>query len=134
MVAAIVTVPASGSETVRRAGNRQATDEVLTKLKAFERTGELGTMGSLLGERIDQAVDQSRAEGLAEGLAKGMEEGQRAMLLRLAARRFDADTATRLEELLAAIDDPDHLAAIGDHVIDSDDGEELLSRVAAERH
>ena len=124
------------AEMVRRAmeGGRQATDEVLTKLKAFERTGELGTMGSLLGERIDQAVDKSRAEGLAEGLAKGMEEGQRAMLLRLAARRFDADTAKRLEELLAATDDPDHLAAIGDHVIDSDDGEELLSRVAAKRH
>ena len=88
-------------------------------------------MGSLLGERMDQAVDQSRAEGLA----KGMEEGQRAMLLRLAARRFDADTATRLEELLAAIDDPDHLAAICDHVIDSDDEEELLARImAAERH
>ena len=51
------------------------------------------------------------------------------MLLRQAARKFGAGTATRLEALLAAIDDPDRLAALGDHVIDSDDGEELLSRV-----
>ena len=107
-------------------------------------------MGSLLGERMDQAVDKSRAEGFAEGfakgfaegfakgfaegLAKGLEQEQRAMLLRLAARKFDADTAKRLEALLAAIDDPDHLAAICDHVIDSDDEEELLARMAAERH
>ena len=40
-----------------------------------------------------------------------------------------ADTATRLKALLAAIDDPDRLAGISDHVIGSDDGDELLSCV-----
>ena len=78
-------------------------------------------------------MEQGLAEGMEQGLAEGMEQGlkrQRAMLLRLAARKFDADTATHLEALLAAVDDPDRLAGIGDHVIDSDDGDELLSRVA----
>ncbi len=113
-------------------GSGQVSGETLKKLKSFEETGELGEMGSLLAKRMDQAVDESRAEGRELGLTEGREQGlerQRAILLRLAARKFDAGTATRLEALLAAIDDPDRLAVLGDHVIDSDDGEELLSRV-----
>ncbi len=120
-------------------GSGQVSGETLKKLKSFEETGELGEMGSLLAKRMDQAVDESRAEGrelgLTEGRELGLSEGreqglerQRAILLRLAARKFGAGTATRLEALLAAIDDPDRLAVLGDHVIDSDDGEELLSR------
>ncbi len=116
-------------------GSGQVSGETLKKLKSFEETGELGEMGSLLAKRMDQAVDESRARGWAEGRELGLTEGreqglerQRAILLRQAARKFDAGTATRLEALLAAIDDPDRLAVLGDYVIDSDDGEELLSR------
>ena len=92
----------------------------------------------MLAQRMDEAIDESRVRGLAEGKALGVAEGkeqgfaegkeqQRAMLLRLAARK--ADTAARLEALLAAVDDPGRLAGIVDHVIDSDDGDELLSLV-----
>ncbi len=128
-------------------GSGQLTGETLKKLKSFEETGELEEMGSLLAKRMDQAVDESRARGWAEGKELGLSEGkaegrelglsegkelglerQRAILLRQAARKFGAGTATRLEALLAAIDDPDRLAVLGDHVIDSDDGEELLSQ------
>ena len=49
------------------------------------------------------------------------------MLLRLVSRK--ADTAARFEAPLAAVGDPGHLAGSADHVIDSDDGDELLSRV-----
>ena len=113
-------------------------------------------MGSLLARRMDEAINESRVRGLAEGreqglaegreqgLAEGREQGfaegreqgfaegreqQRAMLLRLAARKFDANTAARFEALLAVVDDPGRLAGIVDHVIDSDDGDEMLSRV-----
>ena len=83
-----------------------------------------------MAQRMDEAIDESRVRGLAEGKEQGLAEGkeqQRAMLLRLTARK--ADTAARLEALLAAVDDPGRLAGIADHVIDSDDGDELLSRV-----
>ncbi len=135
LVAALVRQAAEGSG--------QVSGETLKKLKSFEETGELGEMGSLLAKRMDQAVDESRARGWAEGKELGLTEGrelglsegkelglerQRAILLRQAARKFDAGTATRLEALLAAIDDPDRLAVLGDYVIDSDDGEELLLR------
>ncbi len=80
-----------------------------------------------LSEGREMGLTEGREMGLTEGKEQGLER-QRAILLRLAARKFGADTATRLEALLAAINDPDRLAVLGDHVIDSDDGEELLSR------
>ena len=85
-----------------------------------------------LAEGREQGLAEGREQGFAEGREQGLAEGreqQRAMLLRLAAWKFDADTAARFEALLAAVDDPGHLAGIVDHVIDSDDGDELLSRV-----
>ena len=64
-----------------------------------------------------------RAEGLAEGIAR-----QRALLGRLASRKFDAGTAERVVRALAEIDDAERLAAAGDRIIDSDDGRDVLSR------
>ena len=87
--------------------------------------------GKALG--VAEGKEQGLAEGKEQGLAEGKEQ-QRTMLLRLVSRK--ADTAARFEALLEAVDDPGHLAGIVDHVIDSDDGNELLSRVtgAAELH
>ena len=65
-----------------------------------------------------------RAEGLAEGLAR-----QRALLGRLASRKFEAATAERMVRALAGIDDAERLAAAGDLIIDSDDGRDVLSRL-----
>ena len=113
-------------------GSGAVDDKVLAQLETHRTKGELEAMGSLLAQRMDEAIDESRVRGLAEGKEQGLAEGkeqQRAMLLRLAARKFDADTAARLEALLATVDDPGRLAGIADHVIDSDDGDELLSRV-----
>ncbi len=114
----------------------QAVDE--SRARGWAEGKELGlTEGRELGlsEGREMGLSEGREMGLSEGREMGLTEGkeqglerQRAILLRLAARKFDADTATRLEALLAAIDDPDRLAVLGDHVIDSDDGEELLSR------
>ena len=75
--------------------------------------------------------EEGRAEGREEGRAEGREEGraeQRALLRRLAARRFDAGTAERLAELLAEIDDPARLAEAADRIVDCATGEELLDR------
>ena len=51
------------------------------------------------------------------------------MLSRLAARKFGAGTATRLEALLERIDDPERFVRIGEDVIDCATGAELLARV-----
>ena len=58
-------------------------------------------------------------------------EGQRAMLVRQAARRFGAGTADRLSASLARIDDPARLAEVGDRIVDCATGADLLDRVEA---
>ena len=67
---------------------------------------------------------QARAAGLAEGVAR-----ERALLGRLAARKFGLVTAERLADLIAGVADPERLAGIGDLIIDCDDGDDLLSRL-----
>ena len=53
---------------------------------------------------------------------------QRALLCRMAAARFGADTAARLTDVLAPITDPDRLAEIGDW-LRCDIGAEFLARL-----
>ena len=72
---------------------------------------------------------EAHAQGHAEGRVEGRAEGQRAMLVRQAARRFDAGTAERLSALLARIDDPARLAEVGDRIVDCATGADLLDRV-----
>ena len=74
---------------------------------------------------------KGHTEGRAKGRAEGRAEGERALLVRQAARRFDAGTAQRLAGLLARIDAPERLVEVGDRVVDCATGAELLARVEA---
>ncbi len=80
-----------------------------------------------LGRHRRLAHGAGLREGRAEGLAEGSDR-QRALLGRLASRKFDAGTAERIVRALAEIDDAERLAAAGDRIIDSDDGHDVLSR------
>ena len=64
-----------------------------------------------------------RAEGRAEGLAH-----ERDVLLRMAARKFEAVTAKRLETLLTGQPDATRLAELADWIIDCNTGDELVAR------
>lgn len=96
-------------------------------LRRLEETGELEEMGTLLAERIDEFAERRAQE---RGREQGLEQ-ERALLVRLAARKFGAETAERLAELLGGIDDADCLAEIGEAVIDCADGDALLDKAAA---
>ncbi len=80
-------------------------------------------------QREDAEMGQTYQEWVEEhtqkGLKQGHEEAGRAMVLRLASRKFGAETAERLEGLLHAMG-ADQLALVGDAVVDCDDGEALL--------
>ena len=113
---------------------------LVESLRELAQAGDLNAMASTLGERIDEYVEEKAAErhkqGLAQGLERGREEAlerglrhERAMLSRLAARKFGGETATRLEALLERIDDPERFVRIGEDVIDCATGAELLARV-----
>jgi hypothetical protein len=59
----------------------------------------------------------------------GIQQGERALLRRQIQHRFGPALAQQLETLLQKIDDPDHLADIGEWVLDYKSGDELLARV-----
>ena len=58
-------------------------------------------------------------------------EGERALLVRQAARRFDAGTAERLSALLLRVEDPDRLAEVSDWIVDCATDTDLLDRAEA---
>ncbi len=76
-----------------------------------------------------------RAEGHAEGRAEGHAEGraearaeQRTLLCRQAARRFGAETAERVADLIARVEDPARLADVGEWIVTCASASELLDR------
>ena len=52
------------------------------------------------------------------------------MICRLAARKFDSETADGLAERLAKAPDPERLGEVGEWILECDSGEALLDRVA----
>ena len=84
-----------------------------------------------LREGREQGLAEGRAQGVAEGRTQGLTQGadqQRALLCRLAAARFDADTVARLGDLLAPVADPERLAEVGDWLVRCDTAAEFLAR------
>ena len=77
-------------------------------------------------------LEQGRAQGIEQGRVQGIEQvrhEERALLCRLAARKFDADAAEGLAAALAGVADPDHLARVGDWIIECASASDLLARV-----
>lgn len=82
-------------------------------------------MRSLRQESRQRGIEQGRAEGIEQGRAEGVGQS-RAMLLRLATRRFGAQTAEALAGLLQGVGDPERLVEVGERLIDCQTSAELL--------
>ena len=86
---------------------------------------------------VERAAEWSKEwlkEGIQQGIEQGIEQGigrERALLCRMTASRFGLPTAERLAELLAPITDAEHLADIGDWLVQCDTGADFLARVDA---
>ena len=76
---------------------------------------------------LEQGLERGREQGLERGLERGRAE-ERALLCRLAARKFDAETAERLSGVLERLGDPERLAEVGDWIIECGTGADLLDR------
>ena len=90
---------------------------------------------TMLEHRMDEWEQEWFRQGREEGILRGREEGraeERALLLRLTARRFGTDTAEAMGRLLEGVDDADHLAEVGEMIVDCRTGGELLDRVRQE--
>ena len=79
-------------------------------------------------ERVSEWPKQWMREGLEQGRAE-----ERALLARMAASRFGADTAGRLSAVLAGIADPEHMAEVGEWLVRCETAEEFLARAESVR-
>ena len=79
-------------------------------------------------ERVREMREQVHRDGVEKGLERGRAEG-RALVGRLATRKFGARTAEQLSRVLEGIADPEQLAEVADAIIDCDSDVELLARV-----
>ena len=73
----------------------------------------------------ERGRERGRAEGRVEGRVEGRTEQGRSMVLRQASRRFGAETAKQLKGLVEGMGAKE-LTRVGDAVVDSDTGDELL--------
>lgn len=85
-------------------------------------------------ERAKELRDQVHRDGIREGLERGLEQGrtnERALVRRIATRKFGAETAELLSRMLEDSVDPDRIAEVADAIIDCDNRAELFARVRA---
>ena len=110
----------------------------LEELERMKTENEVVTLFDKNARAIaDGLREEGREEGRLEGREKGRQEGrregienERALLRRLATRRFGPATADRLTELIDGIVDAPRLARVGDCIVDCSTGDDLLARVA----
>ena len=91
------------------------------------------TEDETMWERVKEMREQVHRDGVQQGLEQGLERGRseerRALVGRLATRKFGAETAAQLSRVLEEIADPERLAEVADAIIDCDSDTELLARV-----
>ena len=116
------------------AKQRNRLDLGMEDMAEIDRLHESGETEAYFAARLRAWQDEYRTEGRAQGIAQGLEQGmerglaaERALLCRLAGRKFDAGTAERLAGLLAPISDTDRLAQVGEWIIDCETGERLIA-------
>ena len=89
-------------------------------------------MTTVLGANIKAWRSKWEDRGRMKGIEQGIEQGradERALLCRLAARRFGAETGQRLSGLLEGFGAAEELTAVGDWILDCETGADLLGRV-----
>lgn len=79
-------------------------------------------------EEVRAMLAETVQEWTAEWVEQGREQGQRELLCRQAARKFDAAAAERLAAALEGVEDADRLAQVGDWIIECETAADLFAR------
>ncbi len=91
---------------------------------------ELARIRSLTeDETMWERVKEMREQIHREGLEQGRRAEGRALVGRLATRKFGARTAERLSRVVEGMADPERLAEVADAIMDCDSDAELFARV-----
>ena len=88
---------------------------------------DLTELETMLAERVVEWTEDWKQQGLLQGLQQARAE-ERQLLLRQAELRFGSDCAAALAPLMADIDDQAVLTQIGEWIIQSPDGDSLISQ------
>ena len=94
---------------------------------------EYEEVSAVLMEKIDRWEAEILEQGIEQGIERGIEQGidrQRALLHRLAERRFGPAAAERLSAVLAGVTDADRLAEAGEWIVDCATTADFLARVS----
>ena len=83
---------------------------------------------SALERNTDRWLERHRRDAFADGRQEVIAH-ERALLVRMVARRFGADTGRRLEARLRAVENLGRLEKVGVLIVDSDTGEQLLDGI-----
>ena len=83
---------------------------------------------TMLRETVREWTRDWLEQGRAQGLEQGRDE-ERALLCRLAARKFDGAAAEGLAAALAGVTDAERLGRVGDWIIECATASDLLARV-----
>ena len=106
-------------------GREQALAELEQALEAGREGREaLTLMDARAMEWEARVLERGREQGIAQGRAE-----ERALLRRQAERRFGAETAGQVSELLADVEDAEDLLEAGDWILECRTGGELLERL-----
>ena len=103
---------------------------------------ELEELDAMLAERVVEWTEQWKREGLEQGLQQGLLQGllqglqqgrdeERQLLLRQVELRFGAHCAAALSPQLATINEPAQFTTIGELIVQSTDGKQLIDAVKA---
>ena len=90
---------------------------------------QLEEVQTMLADRVNEWFDEAEDKGFKRGIEQER-AAQRALLCRMAARKFSAETAGQLAETLDRVVPLRELAEIGDAIIESDTGADLLDRAS----
>ena len=116
-------------ERGREQGREQALAELERTLDAGCEGGEAQTlMDARAMEWEARVLERGREQGREQGIAQGRAE-ERALLRRQTERRFGAETARQVSELLAEVADAEDLLEAGDWILECRTGGELLERL-----
>ncbi len=83
-------------------------------------------------EILEQGIEQGIERGIEQGVERGIEQGieqEKALLRRLAERRFGPAAAERLSAVLAEVTDADRLAETGEWIVDCATTADFLARI-----
>ena len=90
---------------------------------------EVPKMEQTYEQWVEEQQRAGMAKGVKRGVARGRREQGREMVLRLASRKFGAETAKRLEGLVGAMG-PEQLVHVGHAVAACDIGDAMLAEAA----